>query len=144
MALTNNFKLREALKSSTAERLKLHNCPNDQQRAAIKYTAEQMELVRTVLNNRPILVSSWFRNEEVNKVVGGVPNSAHVSGYAVDFTCPRFGTVTEVCRAIIDSGIKFDQLIWEYGRWVHISFAPTMRQQVLHINGAGYKEGLPK
>lgn len=142
--MTKHFKLREALKSSTADKLKLDNTPNDKQLIAIAHTADQMELVRSTLNNQPILVSSWFRNEMVNKAVGGVGNSDHISGYAVDFNCPSFGSVTAICQAIIGSGLKFDQLIWEYGRWVHISFAPAMRQQVLHINGAGYKEGLPK
>ena len=142
--LTNNFSLAEAIRSEAAQRLNLYNRPDPAQFGAIKHTARQMERVREILGNNPIIVSSWYRCERVNEIVGGTPTSAHLSGYAVDFTCPRYGTVTDICRAIVASGIEFDQLIWEYGRWVHISFAPAMRQQVLHIKkGTGYLVGLP-
>lgn len=143
--LSENFTLAEALRSETATRRGISNAPNEKQLEAIKYTAQQMEQVRKALNGQPISPSSWFRNAEVNKAVGGVSNSDHMTGYAVDFACPRFGSPLEVCRAIIASGLKFDQLIWEYGRWVHVSFAPAMRQNVLHINkGTGYRPGLPE
>lgn len=143
--LSENFTIAEALRSETAARRGISNAPNKKQLEAIKYTAQQMEQVRKALNNQPISPSSWFRNTEVNKAVGGVSNSDHMTGYAVDFACPRFGSPLEVCRAIIASGLKFDQLIWEYGRWVHVSFAPAMRQNVLHINtGTGYRPGLPE
>ena len=144
MKLSDNFKLQEALNSSTADRLGISNTPNAKQLIAIKHTATQMEKVRKVLKNKPISISSWFRATAVNKAVGGVSNSDHISGYAVDFKCPGFGSITDICKALVASGIKFDQLIWEYGRWVHISFSPSMRQQVLHIKGRGYQQGLPR
>lgn len=142
--LTTHFTLAEATRSETAQRLSLSNSPGRVQFCAIKHTAQQMERVREVLGSHPIHVSSWYRNERVNKAVGGVPSSAHISGYAVDFNCPKFGTVTDICSAIVASDLKFDQLIWEYGRWVHISFAPEQRGQILHIKkGIGYQQGLP-
>lgn len=142
--MTPHFTLAEALKSSTAAQRGISNAPNATQLTAIKHTAVQMERVREALGDKPILVSSWFRNAAVNKAVGGVVNSDHMGGYSVDFNCPSFGSITDICQAIIDADIEFDQLIWEYGRWVHISFAPAMRQNVLHIKkGAGYQLGLP-
>jgi hypothetical protein len=42
-------------------------------------------------------------------------------------------TPYELCQAVKKAGIKFDQMIHEYGRWMHISFAPEMRQQELTI-----------
>ena len=144
MHLTKHFTLAEATRSDTAARLGLSNAPPQGDLQTLTETAYQMERVRALLNDQPIRISSWYRNEQVNRAVGGVPNSAHRLGYAVDFTCPGFGSVTDVCRAIADSGIQFDQLIWEYGRWVHISFDPRNRRQVLHIKQAGqYKLGLP-
>lgn len=143
--MTPHFTLAEALKSNTAQQRGISNAPDATQITAIKHTATQMERVRKALGDKPILISSWFRNTAVNKAVGGVVNSDHRGGYSVDFNCPSFGSITDICRAIIDSGIEFDQLIWEYGRWVHISFAPAMRQNVLHINkGTGYRAGLPQ
>lgn len=141
--LTRHFTLQEATRSDTARKLGMSNQPDNDDLARITETAYQMERVRQILGNNPVVVSSWYRNEQVNRAVGGVPNSAHRMGYAVDFACPRFGTITEVCKAIRDSDLLFDQLIWEYGRWVHISFDPRMRRQVLHINRSGYRVGLP-
>ena len=80
----------------------------------------------------------------VNKAVGGVDSSAHTQGWAVDFVCPDFGPPFEVCRKIVTSDLLFDQLIHEYGRWTHLSFAPTMRRQPLSIASAaqGYVKGI--
>lgn len=143
--LTKNFTLSEATRSDTARKLGISNTPSPVELDRIMETALQMERIRSTLGDKPILINSWFRNTETNRAVGGVANSDHLRGDAVDFRCPGYGDVTAVCKAIIASGIKFDQLIWEYGRWVHISFDPRMRQQVLHISNTsgGYRPGLP-
>ena len=55
-----------------------------------------------------------------------------------------FAAPLGICRVIAGSALKFDQLI-EEGTWVHISFAPAMRRQVLTKNPAGgYYRGLPE
>ena len=70
--------------------------------------------------------------------------SHHVQGWAADFACPAYGPVLEVALAICNSVIMFDTLIVEFGRWVHLSFAPTARRRLLTIydDGASYVEGL--
>lgn len=144
MHLTKNFTLSEATRSDTAQQRRISNQPSAADLETLIATALMMERVRVLLGDQAIHVSSWYRSPELNKAVGGVPNSAHRLGHAVDFTCPGFGSVTDVCRAIADSGLQFDQLIWEYGRWVHISFDPRNRGEVLHIKQAGqYRQGLP-
>ena len=142
--ITNNFTWKEALYSATAEERGINNEPTAKEASNIVNTAVSMEKVRSALEHRPIIVSSWFRNAQLNAAVSVVPNSAHTKGYAVDFKCPSFGTPKQICQAIIASGIEFDQLILEYDSWVHISFDPAMRQEVLHINTRtkGYRRGL--
>lgn len=142
--LTKNFTLNEATRSDTARKRGISNDPSPVELDRIMETALQMEQVRSILGDKPILINSWYRSPQVNKAVGGVPTSAHLRGDAVDFNCSHFGSVLDICKAIAESGLLFDQLIWEYGRWVHISFDPRMRCQVLHINGNGYKPGLPE
>jgi len=39
------------------------------------------------LINRPFIVTSWYRNPQVNASVGGVSNSRHINGDAIDFYC---------------------------------------------------------
>lgn len=143
--LTKHFTLSEATRSDTARKLGISNTPSPVELERILETALQMERIRSILGDKPIMISSWFRNTETNRAVGGVANSDHLRGDAVDFRCPGYGDITAVCKSIIASGIKFDQLIWEYGRWVHISFGPRMRQEVLYISGTtkGYRKGLP-
>lgn len=143
--LTKNFTLNEATRSDTARKRGISNTPSPVELERILETALQMEQVRSILGDKPILINSWFRNAETNRAAGGVANSDHLRGDAVDFRCPGYGDPTAICKAIIASGIKFDQLIWEYGRWTHISFGPRMRQEVLHITGTSkvYRKGLP-
>lgn len=108
-------------------------------------TAPGMELVRTALGNKVVSVSSGYRCPQLNAAVGSKPTSAHPHGLAVDFNCYGFGRPIDVCRRLVASNVKFDQLI-EEGTWVHISFDPQMRNEVLTKDDhspTGYRAGLP-
>lgn len=104
--------------------------------ANLKRLAEQLEKVRALFG-KPITIESGYRNPAVNAAVGGEPASDHAQGHAADIQVDGVSDL-DVARAICDSGIKFDQLIREGGRTVHISFAPRMRQQVLRQPGGPY------
>ena len=132
MNLSENFTLEEATFSDTAIRQKINNQPNDKQLENMKIAATQLEAVRSLLG-KPLHINSWLRLPELNVAVGGSKVSSHMDGWAIDFTCAGFGDPYAVCKKIESSGIKFDQIIHEYGRWTHISFAPEMRQQKLTI-----------
>ena len=132
MQLSPNFSLAEATFSETAVRLGINNQPSPQQLENMKVSAQGMEKVRALLNN-PIRVNSWLRLPEVNVAVGGSRQSSHMDGWAIDFTCAGYGTPYDICKAIEASDIKYSQMIHEFGRWVHISFAPDMKQQALTI-----------
>jgi putative chitinase len=123
------FTLEELTASNTALRRGINNVPKGQVLANLAETALKMDAVRALLGG-PISVSSGYRSPALNKVIGGSDSSAHTMGFAVDFVCPTRGTPKDVCKAIMASNIKYDQLIWE-GTWVHISFDPRMRGQNL-------------
>lgn len=127
---TKYFSLPEVTVSDTAARRGINNSPPADINTRLKSSAERLDAVREHLG-KPVLVTSGYRSPALNKVIGGVDSSHHTQGYAFDFTSPGFGTPYEVAKAIEKSGIKYDQLIAEFGSWVHISFAPTMRQQNL-------------
>jgi putative chitinase len=130
--LSEHFTLEEATFSDTAVRQGINNQPNDKQLENMKIAAEGLEKVRALLG-KGLHVNSWLRLPELNVAVGGSKVSSHMDGWAIDFTCAGFGDPYAVCKAIEASDIKFDQMIHEYGRWTHISFAPEMRQQKLTI-----------
>ena len=146
MKLSPNFTLAEFTASATAKARGLRNDPTPQHLANMMRTAAGMEKVRAILGNKPITVTSAYRNPAVNKAVGGVSNSDHALGWAVDFKCPAFGNPLAICLAIADSKLVYDQLIHERkpdgSWWVHISFNPRTRQQDLTYNGTAYKPGI--
>ena len=51
----------------------------------IRKIANAMEEVRVRLGNRPVIVTSWYRDPITNLSVGGVSDSRHIIGDAVDF-----------------------------------------------------------
>ena len=146
MRLSPNFTLAQFTRSETATRLGLPNRPGTEHIANLRRLATSLEQVRRLLGHR-LVISSGFRAPALNAAVGGAPSSRHALGLAADFTCPRHGSALEASHAIVDSGIEFDLLIYEYGRWVHFQLSPLgiePRRQVLTICNAndGYKDGL--
>lgn len=140
--LSPHFTLAELTFSQTAARKGIDNTPPPEILAVLRHTAEGMEAVRAALGGKVISVSSGYRSPALNVAVGGAATSAHSTGHAVDFNCHGFGSPLEVCRALAASGIQYDQLIHEFGRWVHISFAPRLRGQQLTIGPNGTTNGL--
>ena len=153
--LTDHFTLEELCVSDYARRYGLDNTPKDAAAlAALHRTARGLETVRAICGGYPVMISSGYRSFEVNSGVGGVAGSDHTLGFAADFVIPLFGSPYEVCAAILASGwakppeggaFPFDQLIHEKRRWVHISFHPRARGQVLTLppgKGARYIVGL--
>lgn len=138
MNVTNHFTLEELTFSQTAARRGLDNEPPPDVVDALTRTAHGLEMVRVLLQ-APILVSSGYRSPKVNRAVGGATNSQHILGEAADFTAPGFGPPEMIVRAIMRSSrpIPYDQLIVEFGRWVHISFSREPRHQALVIDHDG-------
>jgi len=130
MKLGKYFTLEEMIRSQVASRNGIDNSPNNQQLDAMK------ALVRNILDplreslGRPVIVNSGFRNEAVNRLVGGSKSSQHQFGEAADIVVPGL-TVTQVINKIRDLKLPFDQVIDEFGSWVHVSYGPRHRRQVL-------------
>jgi zinc D-Ala-D-Ala carboxypeptidase len=125
--LTAHFALEEL---ACTQHREFDNIPPPEVVGTLRTTAAQLEAVRRLLGDRVITVSSGYRCRALNRAVGGSRTSAHLTGHAVDFNCYGFGDPLAVCRAIAGSDLAFDQLI-EEGTWVHISFDPRQRRQVL-------------
>lgn len=143
MKLSPHFALTEFTHSQTAARLGIKNVPNEEEIANLKALANVLEQVRIVCMRNPIIISSGFRSAKINRLVGGSSSSQHMLGQAADFTIPGFGHPFDVCAAIIKANIPFDQLIYEYESWVHMSVTTSPRRQVLSkFIGSPYLAGL--
>jgi uncharacterized protein YcbK (DUF882 family) len=140
MRLSKNFTYDELVYSATAERLALDNTPNEKEVEKLRKLAnEVLQPIRDKWGS-PIIVTSGFRSEEVNKAVGGVPNSQHRTGEAADLKIGSKAQNKALFNFILDmvkkGELQCGQLIDEYGySWVHISLPRVGKpnNMVLHI-----------
>jgi zinc D-Ala-D-Ala carboxypeptidase len=143
--LSPNFRLSEFTLSQTASRGGTDNTPPKSLMPRLINLAQGLERVRSLVGS-PIIITSGYRSVELNKRIGGSPRSQHCLGEAADIVCPRFGSAKDLAQLIElnKDQVGFDQLILEFGRWVHISFVLPPRQQVLTIKSSreGYLKGL--
>ena len=128
--LSEHFNLNEFTASETATRKGIDNTPPAVVTEKLRMLAATLEQVRSLLGNNSIRISSGYRCLALNRAIGSGDLSAHVLGYAVDFTCPKFGTPKEVANKIAESAIRFDQIIFEQ-KWVHLSVDTRNRREVL-------------
>lgn len=147
----DNFSIAEMTECSFAQRMGIDNTPDLRTLEALGRTVTGLEQVRALLGY-PVHVNSGYRCEAWERVLcaqdftawcatEGLPqddtawrryfaDKSHAKGHAADFTCAQFGSPEEVLDTIARSDIAFDQCILE-GAWVHISFDPRMRRQLL-------------
>lgn len=135
--VTLNFSLDEFLVSDTAVRHGIANTPTAEHLRRLKsVTIPGMQLVRNLVG-RAIVVTSAYRNPQVNRLVGGTATSAHPQGWAVDSRAAGLSTIAYarlVADAMKPGGLlhgRIDQLILESSRRIiHISFDPRARGQI--------------
>ena len=137
MNLSEHFTLKELTHTDHRE---FDNTPNDAEKANLERLALFLEQVKEVLGGKPIMVNSAFRCKQVNDAVGSKDSSQHRIGCAADIRVPNM-TPDEVVKAVIASGIGYDQLIREFDRWTHISVPSVAgnhpRRQSLIIDKSG-------
>jgi putative chitinase len=135
--LSLHFSLEEL---TTTDHRQFDNTPNTDELANLNRLAKFLEQVKEVLGGKPIMVNSAFRSEAVNNAVGSRNTSQHRIGCAADIRVPGM-TPDEVVKAVIASGIGYDQLIREFDRWTHLSVPNNPedkpRQQALIIDRSG-------
>jgi uncharacterized protein YcbK (DUF882 family) len=135
--LSQHFSLEELTHTDHRE---FDNTPNQDELANLNRLASFLEQVKSVLGGKPIMVNSAFRSKQVNDAVGSKDTSQHRIGCAADLRVPSM-TPDEVVKAIIASGIGYDQIIREFDRWTHISVPShpedKPRQQALIIDKMG-------
>lgn len=124
--VTMHFTIEELYASDTAKRLGIDNKPNVQQMINLVYLAAYVLEPLRVAMDEPIKIGSGFRCQALNKAVGGVYNSQHLKGQAVDLCIDGDIAKGKKWFNYIKDHLPFDQLIWEHNSkgsyWVHVSF----------------------
>jgi len=67
----------------------------------------------------PLHINSGYRSAALNAAIGGAANSQHMRGEAAD-VIPKQGTLSDLFKWM-HANAPFDQIIWEFGAWVHVS-----------------------
>ena len=96
------------------------------------YCLQPGEDYETSKNVKPILINSGFRSEAVNKAIGGVKGSNHLTGCAVDIHVTGPEQAIRYACILLDiadeSKREFDELLIERspkgGYWVHFAVRP--------------------
>ena len=133
MNLSEHFTFEEL---TITDHREFDNTPNVEETENLTRLAEFLERIKIVLDGKPIMVNSAFRSKQVNDAVGSKDSSQHRIGCAADIRVPGM-TPDEVVRAVIASGIGYDQIIREFDRWTHISVSDKPRKQALIIDKSG-------
>lgn len=128
------FKAEEILKSKVAKENNIDNIPTDEKVIDnLNYTLQRLDEIREGYCN-PIYITSGYRCNELNKLVGGVVGSYHKKGLATDLRWDA-----ELFQYILDN-CSFDQLIREGNKkgdkWIHLGFKRDInkeRNQVVYL-----------
>lgn len=119
--LTANFKLSEFERSDTAIEHGIDNSVPKELLPNVQRLAEFLQKLRDHLGKR-VTISSGYRGDKLNRMVGGVTTSSHSQGLAADISVSGL-TTEQLFQAVIASGLEYDQVIQEFGRWVHVGLS---------------------
>ena len=120
--LTLHFTLDELTKTKSG----LSNVPNVSQINALRNLCRDiLEPLRSSLGNSPIIIHSGFRCPAVNKSVGGVPTSQHLSGCAADISSPcytAYELYKKIEKLVIEGDFNIGQcILYNKSHFVHVS-----------------------
>ena len=166
--LSQHFSLGELTKTNT----KIENVPNEAQVKNLKRLCGWLEMLRSEYNRRygrlspdpslsregsrdqeePIIINSGYRSEAVNKAVGGVAGSNHLTGCAVDIHVLGKEQAIRYACVLLDiadeSQEDFDELLIEQSAkslWIHFAVRPfANRRRVRLMKGLASSLNMPK
>ena len=127
--LSPHFTLGEMTKSNSHP--EVYNIPTHEAIANLKRVCEWLEVLRERAG-RPILINSGYRSPQLNKKIGGVPTSNHLTGCAVDIRVADMEQLIRYATILLDyadeSKQDFDELLIEKNRygaiWLHFAVRP--------------------
>ena len=95
------------------------------------------------ISEEPIRINSGYRSPQLNKKIGGVPTSNHLTGCAVDIRVTGMEQLIRYANILLDyadeSHQDFDELLIERNRygaiWLHFAVRPRdNRRKIAFIN----------
>ena len=121
------FTLQEFIKSSTATRLKIDNTPTNEILRNLQYGVSMVLDPLRRIHQQPIIITSGYRCEKLNKAVGGMANSWHTKGNAADIHIKDENEAREIFN-ILKALPSVDTVLFEHSRssdWIHVQWDMT-------------------
>ena len=127
--LSDHFTLGEMTRSNSHP--EVYNIPSHEAIANLKRVCAWLEILRSRAG-RPILINSGYRSPQLNKKIGGVPTSNHLTGCAVDIRVADMEQLIRYAAILLDyadeSHQDFDEILIERNRygaiWLHFAVRP--------------------
>ena len=134
--LSPHFTLGEMTKSSSHP--EVYNIPSHEAIANLTNLTKWLEVLRKRYNAKygvgeePIRINSGYRSPQLNKKIGGVPTSNHLTGCAVDIRVENMEQLLRYAVILLDISRDwhqdFDELLVEKNRygaiWLHFAVRP--------------------
>lgn len=123
--MSDYFTLAEFTRSSTAAKYGICNDPSDNVVTNLQYGCTKILDPLRQSYGKPIVISSGFRCKQLNNLVGGVPNSWHQDGNAVDIHVQN-ETEAKKIFAILKLNLYVDTCLFEHAtsgaQWLHVQW----------------------
>ena len=137
--LSEHFKLGEMTKSSSHP--EVYNIPSHEAIANLKRVCGWLEVLRE-RSGGPVRINSGYRSPQLNKKIGGVPTSNHLTGCAADIRVENMEQLIRYAAILLEyadeTNQQFDELLIErrsalplgssknrYGAiWLHFAVRP--------------------
>ena len=143
--LSPHFTLGELCKTSA--KTQDGNIPSHVHIENLKRLCGWLEMLRSEWNKRygegddPIVINSGYRSEAVNKAVGGVKGSNHLTGCAADIRVAGIEQLVRYATILLDisdeSQEDFDELLLERsprgGYWLHFAVRPSGNRRKVRL-----------
>ena len=153
--LSPHFTLGELTKSSHRE---VYNIPSHEAIENLKRVCTWLEVLRKRYNELyqttpgpslffkegktvPIIINSGYRSPQLNRKVGGAPNSNHLTGCAVDIRVSGQEQLIQYAAILIqyanETHQDFDELLLEKNKhgaiWLHFAVRPKGNRRKVNI-----------
>ena len=144
--LSEHFTLGEMTASSHKE---VYNIPSHEAIANLTNLCKWLEVLRERAASPgpskgrgvPIIINSGYRSPQLNRKIGGVPNSNHLTGCAVDIRVENMEQLIRYAAILLDISNEthqdFDELLIEKNRygaiWLHFAVRPSHNRRKVRL-----------